>query len=175
MVRAIGAAQQAIQRIEDKNGTILYQNIPETKDVVSGETAYVTASLLQGVTEGGSGTRLEYVDRKMCVVLPVGDLQCGLLDGDRKVGYGGMRYDGRWRVVAENMAQHYGLKPGDSMWEMIYDMCGAVTAPIFDTQVAFGFLSRVHQIVNEEERKKIENQRGRPSRKKIKKIILKEC
>jgi protein-L-isoaspartate(D-aspartate) O-methyltransferase len=34
-------------------------------------------------------------------------------DGDRKVGYGGMRYDGRWRVVAENMARHYGLKAGD--------------------------------------------------------------
>ena len=33
-------------------------------------------------------------------------------DGDRKFGYGGYRYDGRWRVVAEAMAQHYGLKPG---------------------------------------------------------------
>lgn len=49
-----------VQRIEDKNGTILYQHIPETKDVVSGETAYVTTSLLQGVTEGGSGTRLRH-------------------------------------------------------------------------------------------------------------------
>ncbi|MAN58709.1 MAG: penicillin-binding protein [Flavobacteriaceae bacterium] len=47
-----------IQRIEDKNGTVLYQNIPETKDVISDETAYVTVSLLQGVTQGGSGTRL---------------------------------------------------------------------------------------------------------------------
>ena len=33
-------------------------------------------------------------------------------DGDRKYGYGGMRYDGRWRPVAERMAAHYGLKPG---------------------------------------------------------------
>ncbi len=33
-------------------------------------------------------------------------------DGDRKVGYGGMRYDGRWRVVAEAMARHYGIQPG---------------------------------------------------------------
>ena len=31
-------------------------------------------------------------------------------DGDRKTGYGGMRYDGRWRVVAEAMAKQYGLK-----------------------------------------------------------------
>ena len=31
-------------------------------------------------------------------------------DGDRKHGYGGYRYDGRWRVVAEAIAKHYGLK-----------------------------------------------------------------
>jgi ubiquinone/menaquinone biosynthesis C-methylase UbiE len=30
-------------------------------------------------------------------------------DGDRKTGYGGMRYDGRWKKVAEAMAQHYNL------------------------------------------------------------------
>ena len=33
-------------------------------------------------------------------------------DGDRKVGYGGMRYDGRWRKVADAMVRHYGLRPG---------------------------------------------------------------
>lgn len=33
-------------------------------------------------------------------------------DGERHFGYGGYRYDGRWRAVAEAMAQHYGLKPG---------------------------------------------------------------
>jgi protein-L-isoaspartate(D-aspartate) O-methyltransferase len=33
-------------------------------------------------------------------------------DGNRQVGYGGMRYDGRWRPVAEAMARHYGLKSG---------------------------------------------------------------
>ncbi|MDD5656739.1 MAG: class I SAM-dependent methyltransferase [Elusimicrobia bacterium] len=33
-------------------------------------------------------------------------------DGERKYGYGGYRYDGRWRAVAEDMARHYGLKPG---------------------------------------------------------------
>ena len=30
-------------------------------------------------------------------------------DGDRSTGYGGYRYDGRWRAVAEDMAAHYGL------------------------------------------------------------------
>ena len=39
-------------------------------------------------------------------------------DGDRKVGYGGMRYDGRWRVVADNMAKHYGIKPGDKILDV---------------------------------------------------------
>jgi ubiquinone/menaquinone biosynthesis C-methylase UbiE len=33
-------------------------------------------------------------------------------DGDRSTGYGGYRYDGRWRSVAEDMARHYDLKPG---------------------------------------------------------------
>lgn len=33
-------------------------------------------------------------------------------DGDRRYGFGGYTYDGRWRRVAEAMAQHYGLKPG---------------------------------------------------------------
>jgi protein-L-isoaspartate(D-aspartate) O-methyltransferase len=30
-------------------------------------------------------------------------------DGDRKHGYGGFKYDGRWRAVAEKMAAHYDL------------------------------------------------------------------
>src|ERR1035438_9945547 len=33
-------------------------------------------------------------------------------DGDRKHGYGGYKYDGRWRRVAEAMAAHYDLQPG---------------------------------------------------------------
>jgi len=33
-------------------------------------------------------------------------------DGDRKYGYGGYRYDGRWRSVARDMTAHFGLKPG---------------------------------------------------------------
>jgi protein-L-isoaspartate(D-aspartate) O-methyltransferase len=33
-------------------------------------------------------------------------------DGDRKYGYGGFRYDGRWVAVAKAMVEHYKLKPG---------------------------------------------------------------
>ncbi len=47
-----------VTRIEDKNGTILYQHVPETRDVLSKEAAYVTLNLLEGVTQYGSGTRL---------------------------------------------------------------------------------------------------------------------
>lgn len=52
-----------IQRIEDKNGTVLYQNVPKTKDVISNETAYVTVSLMEGVTQSGSGSRLRGTGR----------------------------------------------------------------------------------------------------------------
>lgn len=47
-----------VTSIEDKNGTILYQFTPETNDVISEETAYVTVKLMEGVTESGSGVRL---------------------------------------------------------------------------------------------------------------------
>ena len=49
-----------ITRIEDKNGTLLYQSNPETKDVISEESAYVTLNLLEGVTKFGSGARLRH-------------------------------------------------------------------------------------------------------------------
>lgn len=39
-------------------------------------------------------------------------------DGDRKVGYGGFRYDGRWRAVAQQMVDHYGIKPGDRILDV---------------------------------------------------------
>ncbi|WP_104735038.1 penicillin-binding protein 1A [Hanstruepera ponticola] len=47
-----------VTHIEDKNGTILYQFTPESRDVISEETAYVTVKLMEGVTEAGSGVRL---------------------------------------------------------------------------------------------------------------------
>lgn len=39
-------------------------------------------------------------------------------DGDRKYGYGGYRYDGRWLKVAKAMAEYYGLKPGDRVLDV---------------------------------------------------------
>ncbi len=39
-------------------------------------------------------------------------------DGDRKYGYGGYRYDGRWIPVAEDMVRHFGLKAGDRVLDV---------------------------------------------------------
>jgi len=39
-------------------------------------------------------------------------------DGDRKFGYGGYRYDGRWLPVAEAMARRYGLRRGHSVLDV---------------------------------------------------------
>jgi penicillin-binding protein 1A len=47
-----------ILRIEDKNGTVLQEFNPKTKEVLSEEIAYATINLMQGVTEYGSGVRL---------------------------------------------------------------------------------------------------------------------
>ncbi|BAO75635.1 transglycosylase domain-containing protein [Winogradskyella sp. PG-2] len=49
-----------ITRIEDKNGSVLYQFTPESKDVLSEEVAYVTINLMEGVTQAGSGKRLRH-------------------------------------------------------------------------------------------------------------------
>ena len=39
-------------------------------------------------------------------------------DGDRKYGYGGYYYDGRWRTVAQALVNHYHLKDGDRVLDV---------------------------------------------------------
>ena len=53
-----------VMRIEDRNGTVIYEYTPETKDVLSKDVAYAMVDLLKGVTEGGSGTRLRHTSAK---------------------------------------------------------------------------------------------------------------
>jgi len=54
-------------------------------------------------------------------------------DGDRKYGYGGYVYDGRWRPVAEKLAAHYDLAAGSRVLDvgcgkgfLLYDLTKAV-------------------------------------------------
>ena len=47
-----------VLRIEDKNGTVLEEFIPKTKEVLSDEIAYTMVNLMQGVVQSGSGIRL---------------------------------------------------------------------------------------------------------------------
>lgn len=39
-------------------------------------------------------------------------------DGDRKYGYGGYRYDGRWEPVARDLIRHYGLAAGSRVLDV---------------------------------------------------------
>ncbi len=47
-----------ILRIEDKNGTVLEEFTPKTKEVLSEDIAYAVINLMEGVTRFGSGVRL---------------------------------------------------------------------------------------------------------------------
>jgi penicillin-binding protein 1A len=49
-----------VTKIEDRNGKIVFQSTPDTKDVLSEESSYVTLKLLEGVTKFGSGARLRH-------------------------------------------------------------------------------------------------------------------
>jgi penicillin-binding protein 1A len=49
---------QFISRIEDKNGAVVFEPVPESHDVLSKDVSFAVIKLLEGVTEGGSGERL---------------------------------------------------------------------------------------------------------------------
>lgn len=49
-----------VTRIEDRNGTVLFEYVPKTKDVLSKDVAYAMVNLMEGVTQYGSGGRLRH-------------------------------------------------------------------------------------------------------------------
>lgn len=96
------------------------------------------------ITKVHTSTKRNYVER----VVEYDKAECAAVakqygkdywDGDRKYGYGGYRYDGRWRPIAEKMAQHYGLKSGAKILDV---GCGKAyllyefTQAIPDVQIA---------------------------------------
>jgi SAM-dependent methyltransferase len=53
-------------------------------------------------------------------------------DGDRAYGYGGYRYDGRWKPIAEDIISHFNLKSGNRILDvgcakgfLVKDLMGA--------------------------------------------------
>ncbi len=56
--KGVYIAPSFITKITDKNGVILDQVIPESRDVVNQEVAYAVVKLMEGVTQDGSGKRL---------------------------------------------------------------------------------------------------------------------
>lgn len=51
---------QVIVKIVDKNGVLLYEPVPESRDVMSKDVAYTMIKLMEGVTEYGTGSRLRW-------------------------------------------------------------------------------------------------------------------
>ncbi|WP_425389988.1 penicillin-binding protein 1A [Ekhidna sp.] len=49
-----------ISRIEDKNGNVIQQFVPEEQEAINEETAYLMLHMLKGVVEMGTGRALDY-------------------------------------------------------------------------------------------------------------------
>lgn len=58
--QGVHSKTQFITRIEDKNGNVIYDYIPDSKDVMSQDVAYATLKLMEGVTEHGTSKRLRF-------------------------------------------------------------------------------------------------------------------
>ena len=51
------------------------------------------------------------VDDKVTCMMKAKEYEFDYWDGDRRFGYGGYKYDGRWKPVAQQFIDHYKLKP----------------------------------------------------------------
>jgi len=78
---------------------------------------------LDFISEVHTATKRDYIGR----VTSADKAECAAVakqygydfwDGDRKYGYGGYRYDGRWRDVAQKLADYYQLKPGQRVLDV---------------------------------------------------------
>jgi SAM-dependent methyltransferase len=73
--------------------------------------------LLNVVTPLHKRTTRDYLarmaDDKIHCMLKAKEYEFDYWDGDRRYGYGGYRYDGRWKTVAQHLIDHYQL-PADA-------------------------------------------------------------
>ncbi len=51
-------APHSIMRIEDKDGNVIEENLPQRREVLSEETSFIMTTMLQGVVDEGTGTRV---------------------------------------------------------------------------------------------------------------------
>jgi protein-L-isoaspartate(D-aspartate) O-methyltransferase len=80
--------------------------------------AYVDfVGILHTATERDYLERVVAHDKAECALI-AGRFDADYWDGDRRYGFGGYRYDGRWLPVAEAMAAHYGLEAGDRVLDV---------------------------------------------------------
>lgn len=63
------------------------------------------------------GERVIGVDKAECAVVAK-RFDRDYWDGDRKYGYGGYSYDGRWRKLAEDLVREYGLTARDRVLDI---------------------------------------------------------
>src|SRR3974390_2643073 len=78
--------------------------------------------LLNIVTPLHRATKRDYlarmVDDKVHCMLKAKEYEFDYWDGDRRYGYGGYKYDGRWKIVAEKFIFLYGLKPNSKILDV---------------------------------------------------------
>lgn len=71
-------------------------------------------NLANFVTPLHKKTARKYLDRmiddKVHCMVKAKEYEFDYWDGDRRYGYGGYKYDGRWKSVAETLIRHYHLK-----------------------------------------------------------------
>ncbi len=76
----------------------------------------VMGRLLEVVTPLHKQTKRDYIGRmtddKVACMMVSKQYGKDYWDGDRRYGYGGYSYDGRWEVVARKLIEVYGLKDG---------------------------------------------------------------
>src|SRR5450631_1634899 len=78
--------------------------------------------LMNIVTPLHKRTKRDYlprmVDNKVEAMIKAKEYEFDYWDGDRRYGYGGYRYDGRWKVVAEQLIKDYNLGPNSKILDV---------------------------------------------------------